>query len=281
MDDSNLGDFLRTRRALTMPEDVARKWSGHRRVPGLRREEVSVLAGVSVDYYTRLEQGRERHPSEQILDALARALELDADARDHLHRLAGRTPSARQAHREPRLRPGLTSLLDSWGTAAAYIIDRTLDVLVENDLARALHSGFDDGDNLARMTFIDPAGHDFYVDWDRAAHAAAGHLRLAAGHDPDHPRLRALVDELLDQSAEFRALWKRHDVRGKTRESKQFRHPNAGLLTLDYATFEVQGDPGLQLVVQHAPPGSPSAENWGLLRSFAASLDAPFRTPPR
>ncbi|MEV6825012.1 helix-turn-helix transcriptional regulator [Amycolatopsis sp. NPDC051102] len=272
MTDDALGGFLRARRAATRPEPATTlATSGHRRVPGLRREEVAVLAGLSADYYTRLEQGRERHPSTQVLDALARALDLNADSRVHLYRLTGRTPP-QTPHPERRpVRQELAKLLEAWTTTPAYVIDRTMDILAENELARALHSGFAEPGNLARMTFLDPAGRDFYVDWDRAAHAATGHLRLAAGHDPRQPRLRALVDELTEHSAAFRALWNRHDVRGKSRGAKQFRHPDIGLLTLGYEAFDVCSAPGLQLVVHHAPPGSPSAEALALLGPLVAA----------
>jgi transcriptional regulator with XRE-family HTH domain len=273
MDDFGLGGFLRARRAGAHPDPATLVSSGYRRVPGLRREEVAVLAGLSVDYYTRLEQGRERHPSAQVLDALARALELDADARAHLHRLAGRTPPEDRGTGRP-IRSELAMLLEAWVATPAFVIDRTMDILAENELARALHSGFAEPDNLARMTFLDPAGRHFYVDWARAAHAATGQLRLAAGHDPRDSRLVAILDELTERSVAFRELWSRHTVRGKTRGSKQFRHPDVGLLTLDYETFEVRGGPGLQLVVYHAPPGDPNSQALGFLGSLAASRTA-------
>lgn len=271
MNDDGLGAFLRAQRAKAQPDPATIAGGGYRRVPGLRREEVAVLAGLSADYYGRLEQGRERHPSEQVLDALARALDLRPDARAHLFRLTHRV--------DPLVRDGITRivsddlmrLMDAWLTTPAYIIDRTMDILAENDLARALHSGFTETDNLARMTFLDPAGRAFYVDWDRAAHSATAHLRLAEGHDPRDPRLLALLDELTRRSAVFRQLWSRHDVRGKTRESKQFRHPDVGILTLAYEALDVRSDPGLQLIVHHAPGGTPSTDALALLGSLAAS----------
>jgi transcriptional regulator with XRE-family HTH domain len=240
-------------------------------VPGLRREEVAVLAGLSVDYYTRLEQGRERRPSEQVLDALAHAFDLDADARAHLYRLAGRTAPSDPAEGSQKVGSELSTLMEAWLATPAYVINRTMDILAENELAQALHSGFAEADNLARMTFLDPAGRDFYVDWERAAHSAAAHLRLAEGHDPRQPRLLELLDELITGSSTFRDLWERHNVRGKTRESKQFRHPDVGLLTLDYETFDVLSSPGLQLIVYHAPTDSPSADALNLLGSLVAS----------
>lgn len=271
MQNDGLGAFLKAQRAKTQPDPVAVAGSGHRRVPGLRREEVAVLAGLSADYYTRLEQGRERHPSEQVLSALARAFDLNTDARMHLFRLAGRVDSLRHDGDSRQVSGELMSLMDAWLTTPAYVINGTLDVLAENDLARALHSGFAESDNLARMTFLDPAGRDFYVDWERAAHSVTGHLRLAEGDDPHNPRLLELLDDLTHRSDIFRQLWDRHDVRGKNREAKQFRHPDVGTLTLTFEALDVRSGPGLQLIVHHAPAGSPSAEALALLGSLAAS----------
>ena len=268
MQNDGLGSFLTARRAQAQPDAATVATSGYRRVPGLRREEVAVLASLSADYYTRLEQGRERHPSEQVLSALARALDLDADARAHLFRLAGRAVPAGYDHRDGTVSDDLTRLMSTWHATPAYVIDRTMDVLAENDLARALHSGLTETDNLARSVFLDPAGRDFYVDWERAAHSATGHLRLAEGHDP---RLLELLDELTRRSPAFRDLWSRHDVRGKTREPKLFRHHDVGVLTLGYEALDIRSDPGLQLIVYHAPAGSPSAEALSLLGSLAAS----------
>ncbi|MEV6592522.1 helix-turn-helix transcriptional regulator [Streptomyces acidicola] len=273
MQDKGLGAFLKAQRAKAQPDAAAVASSGPRRVPGLRREEVAVLAGLSADYYTRLEQGRERHPSEQVLGALARALDLNTDARMHLFRLAGRIASVRYDHDggNRKVSDDLIRLMDAWLTTPAYVIDRTMNIRAENDLAKALHSGFAEVDNLARMAFLDPAGRDFYVDWKRAAHSATGHLRLAQGHDPHDPQLLKLLDELTRRSDTFRQLWNRHDVRGKTREPKQFHHPDVGILTLTYETLDIRSDPGLQLIVHHAPEGSPSAEALAILGSLAAS----------
>jgi transcriptional regulator with XRE-family HTH domain len=271
MGDDGLGTFLRAQRAKAQPDAAAIAGGGYRRVPGLRREEVAVLAGLSADYYGRLEQGRERHPSEQVLDALARALDLHADARTHLFRLARRAAPLGRDGGNRTVSDDLLTLMDAWLTTPAYIINRTMDILAENDLARALHSGFTETDNLARMTFLDPAGRAFYVDWERAAHSATAHLRLAEGHDPHDPRLLALVDELKRRSPAFRELWSRHDVRGKTRESKQFSHPDVGILTLAYEALDVRSDPGLQLIVHHAPRDTPSTDALALLGSLAAS----------
>jgi transcriptional regulator with XRE-family HTH domain len=270
MTHDGLGPFLRGRRAGLRDDDPLTGF-GQRRVPGLRREEVAVRAGISADYYTRLEQGRERHPSGQVLAALARALELDPDGRAHLFRLADRVdPGARDATADG-VGEELAGLLDAWLTTPAYVIDRSMDILAENALSRALHSGFAESDNLARMTFLDPHGAEFYVDGDRAARSAVGHLRLAEGHDPLDPRVRELVTELTRRSAAFRRLWSENDVRGKVRGAKQYRHPDVGMLTLTLEALDVRTDTGLQLIVHHARAGSRSAESLALLGSLAAS----------
>ncbi|MFE9841552.1 helix-turn-helix transcriptional regulator [Streptomyces goshikiensis] len=271
-DENALGVFLRARRARLGPEDTGLPTTGRRRVPGLRREEVATLAGVSPDYYTRLEQGRERHPSQQVLEAVARALRLDGEAVAHLHRVA--TPAPRRTRPAPRVEqvaPNLRRLLDSWSDTPAFVLGRTLDVLARNQLAGALFAGFTHADNLLRMTFLDPAAHHFHQDWDRAAEACVATLRRAAGIDPDDRRLTELVGELSVKSAGFRTLWARHEVRGKTREAKLLHHPEVGDLELHYETFTVNGAPTQQLVVYQAEPGSPSADALALLGSLSAA----------
>lgn len=206
MPTTRLGEFLRSRRSGLEPAAVGLPSSGVRRVPGLRREEVAVLAGVSIDYLTRLEQGRERRPSVQILDALARGLDLDTDARRYLFALADLVAPARGHRARTTVSPDLLRLLDSWPTTPAIILTPTLDVLARNSLARALYSGFTDDDNLLRMTFLDPEGRRFYVDWTRAAEASVANLRATSVTDPDDPGLLSLVEDLTDGSAEFAAL---------------------------------------------------------------------------
>ncbi|MGW4502151.1 helix-turn-helix transcriptional regulator [Micromonospora sp. NPDC004336] len=266
-----LWGFLRARRARLRPEDVGIPFSGRRRVPGLRREEVATLAGVSTDYYTRLEQGRERHPSQQILEAVARALQLDDEAVAHLYRVAG--PTTRRTRRAPRVErvaPHLRRLLDMWSDTPAFVLGPALDILARNRLAGALYAGFTHSDNLLRMTFLDPAARHFYRDWDRAAESTVATLRRAAGIDPEDPRLSQLVGELSMRSADFRVLWARHDVRGKTREAKLFHHAQVGDLELHYESFTVNSASTQQLVVYQAEPGTASADALALLGSLSA-----------
>ncbi|MFC8358502.1 helix-turn-helix transcriptional regulator [Streptomyces griseorubiginosus] len=266
-----LGGFLRARRARLRPEDVGIPFSGRRRVPGLRREEVAALAGLSTDYYTRLEQGRERHPSGQMLEAVARALQLDDEAVAHLYRVSG--PTTRRTHRAPRVErvaPRLRRLLDTWSDTPAFVLGPALDILARNRLAGALYAGFTHSDNLLRMTFLDPAARHFYREWDRAAESAVAALRRAAGIDPEEPRLSRLVGELSLKSADFRVLWARHDVRAKTREAKLFHHAQVGDLELHYESFTVNSAPTQQLVVYQAEPGTASADTLALLGSLSA-----------
>lgn len=271
MDDNDLGDFLRARRARLVPGDVGLASYGRRRVAGLRREEVAVLAGMNSDCYARLEQGRERGPSPQILDAIGAALRLDREARAHLYRLPGIGPERDRARPGETVAPMLRQLLDGYAHTPAFVLGPTLDLLAANGLARALFSPFGAADNLARMVFLDPAGRAFHAHWHRAAGAVVAELRRAAGIDPHHPRLRELVEVLGAQSEEFAALWSAHTVRGKAGGTKEFVHPEVGPLSLAYHSFDVRGAPGRQLVIYHAEPGSPGAHALALLGSLDAT----------
>ncbi|WP_113699928.1 helix-turn-helix domain-containing protein [Nonomuraea lactucae] len=272
---NGLGEFLRARRAALSPEDAGLpRGVGLRRTPGLRREEVASLAGISTYYYVRLEQGRERSPSAQVLDALAKALALEPDAIRLLHQLAGPPPRPHSIPRPERVTPNLFRLLMSWTGQPAQVVGRWHDVLASNPLADALHRPLRYRDNLARAVFLDPIAPSFYPDWDRAARAIASALRAAAGADLDHPRLTELVGELSLKSSAFRRLWPRHEVRCKEATSTtRFCHPDVGELTLDYESFSVVNEPGQHLLIYHAAPGSPSADALALLGSLAAGSE--------
>ncbi|MEU6083337.1 helix-turn-helix transcriptional regulator [Streptomyces sp. NPDC047108] len=272
MTGNDLGDFLRARRARVTPDEAGLASYGRRRVAGLRREEVAVLAGMNTDYYARLEQGRERRPSPQMLDAISRALRLDEDMRAHLFRLAGAVPDQRPgAVPRETVDPGLRRLLDSWAHTPALVLDPALEILTANDLATALFSRFRRADNLARMTFLDPEARAFYPRWDEVARATVAALRESTGLHPDHRRLKDLVEQLTGESEEFAELWRSHTVQGKSRGGKEFHHPDVGRLSLAFQSFDVRGAPGRQLVVYHAEPGSSSAERLALLGTLGAT----------
>jgi transcriptional regulator with XRE-family HTH domain len=282
MPSTPLGDYLRARRARVAPADAGLPAAGVRRVAGLRREEVALLAGMSADYYVRLEQGRERHPSGQVLDALAAVLRLDDDARLHLFRLAGLDPTVRAAVAPERVDPQLLALLDAWSAQPALVLGRAYDVLASNRLGRALF-GFapDERDNLLHVVFLRPDARSFYADWDAAATNTVAGFRMLYGAAPHDPRVRAVLTELLAASSEFAERWERHDARGKHAEHKRLVHPEVGELDLHMQSFDVRSAPGQQLVVYHAEPGGTAAQNLALLGSLAATAAAgdPARDP--
>jgi transcriptional regulator with XRE-family HTH domain len=268
---NRLGEFLRARRALVRPEDVGLPDFGRRRVEGLRREELALLAGVSVDYYVRLEQGRDAHPSEQVLEALARALRLDDDAAAHMHELARPAPRRRRARRRPeRVRPGVVRLMEGWTHAPAFVLGRFMDVLAFNAVAGVLHDGFAHDRNMVRLVFLDPAARERFPEWDSVAQDTVATLRAAAGADLDDSALTELVGELSLKSEDFRRLWARHDVREKAAGRKRFVHPMVGELKLGYESFAVNDSFGQVLVAYHAEPGSPSERALALLAGIAA-----------
>ncbi|WP_410566294.1 helix-turn-helix transcriptional regulator [Amycolatopsis sp. cmx-4-61] len=267
-----LGDFLRARREALTPSDVGLPEHGRRRVKGLRREEVAMLAGMSSDYYMRLEQGRESSPSAPVVDAVARALQLDAAATEHLWLLV-RPAEARVWRHSDGLPVSaqLRQLMDGWTGSPAFVVGPALDILAANAMAAALHEAFTPADNLARMVFVDPAGREFYREWERAAHSCVAELRAAYGHDPDNARIAQVVAELSARSPDFARLWDRHDVKPKTQESKHLRHPRVGELHIEFATFTVSGTASQQLVVYQAEPASPTAAAFEQLRALAAA----------
>jgi len=266
--DNELGDFLRARRAEVTAAAAGLPDYGERRVPGLRREEVALLADVSTDYYTRLEQGRERRPSEQVLDALAHALQLDADAVEYLSRLAQPAPRAAARESPVSVSQSLLDFVVESIDAPATVMGPALDVVAANPLARALYGSFASFDNLARMVFLDPAARQFYADWDKAARGVVSNLRVVSAPFPDDPRVRAVVGELTVRSPAFLGYWARREARPRTYEHKHLHHEQVGDLNLRYQAFAVAGAPGQQIFVYTAAPGSPSADALTLLRRF-------------
>jgi hypothetical protein len=218
-----------------------------------------------------LEQGRERNPSAQVLDALSRAFRLDADQEMHLYRLARLVPNARGSSVREAVSPTLLQLMDTYDSTPAFVLNRTLDILACNRLAEALFSPFTATDNLLRMVFSDPAGTSFYAEWHRAAQATVATLRLAVGHDPNDARLAQLVSELSESSPAFRQYWEEGHVRGKTLDAKELVHPDVGKLCLTFQAFDVRDRPGQQLVIYQAEPGSPSEQALKLLGSLTAT----------
>ncbi|MGF0175632.1 helix-turn-helix transcriptional regulator [Streptomyces sp. Marseille-Q5077] len=275
-----LGAFLRARREALKPHDVGLPEHGRRRVPGLRREEVAFLAGVSSDYYVRLEQGRENSPSPQVLDAVARALKLDAEATDHLNRLCLTASQRPRDWGNTDVSQQLLQLMDGWEHTPAFVVDPALDVMAGNSLATALHSGFEKFDNLARMMFVDPAGREFYQEWERAANACVAEIRAAYGHDPESARIAEVVAELSAQSVEFAEIWRMHDVKGKSQEGKHLKHPQVGDLHIKFAAFTVNGAPHQQLVVYQAEPASPTAAAFETLRAMTTQPELAQAGPP-
>ncbi|QKV90761.1 helix-turn-helix domain-containing protein [Streptomyces sp. NA02950] len=265
-----LSEFLKTRRARLRPEDVgAGTFGGQRRVPGLRREELALLAGVSVDYYTRLEQGRARNVSPEVLDAVAGALRLDADERAHLRNLAKPTSARKRPSRPQQVGPEMRQALQALGSVPAYIIGRRLDILAWNDLARTLIADFPAlpaaERNMARLVFLDDAAKDLYPDWESKARDTVSNLRLDAGRHSDDPQLATLVGELSLASDDFRRLWADHTVRGKTCGRKRFNHPRIGELALDYVAMRAPDDPDMTMMIYSAPPGPEAATTLQLL----------------
>jgi transcriptional regulator with XRE-family HTH domain len=263
---TELSNFLRTRRARLSPVDVDIAATGERRrVPGLRREELARLAGVSVDYYIRLEQGRGGvHPSYSVLEALGRALQLDEAEQQHLYRLA-RAPTAQAAPRRARpqrVRPEIQLLLNRLDSVPALVVGRRMDLLAWNELAVRLHIDFATLPprmrNVARLVFLDDASRLLYPDWEQVALETVGYLRLEAGAEADDAALQALIGELSTKSEAFRRMWARHDVRQKAHGMKRFRHPLVGDLELHYETLALPADDGQVLITYTAQPGSPS-----------------------
>ncbi|MEU8397049.1 helix-turn-helix transcriptional regulator [Nonomuraea sp. NPDC048892] len=285
-----LGDYVRARRELVTPEQAGIPVHGVRRVPGLRREEVAMLAGISADYYLRLEQGRDRNPSVQVLESLARVLRLDEAATAYLLSLAAAEP--RRRRRRPRkesVPPGVAKLVATLALPA-YVEGRYLDVLAVNALATALSPRLVPGANRLRDTFLDPAEQALYPDWEGAGAGMVAGFRASVGTDTDDPRFIELVGELSLASPRFSRLWARHDVNACEGAAKEIDHPQLGLLRLNRERLGVGG--GRTLVIYHPDPGSDDAEKLTLLaavtqpshdgddsRRRAQDRDAPGKTP--
>ncbi|CAO5192605.1 Transcriptional regulator [Frankia sp. AiPs1] len=278
---TELGEFLRSRRDRLTPADVGLSRPGdRRRVPGLRREELAQLAGVSVTYYIRLEQGQSRNASDAVLDALARVLLLSDDEHQHMRSLARPTRAARRSARPERVRPGVMTLLEAVRDVPALVLGRRTDILAWNRLGHAMiapHLEFSAPaqcairPNMARLILLDAHTRDLYVHWQRKVDDLVSYLRLASGQHPDDEALTALIGELCVKSQVFASAWARHGVRDCRAMVREFRHPLVGEVSLAEELLRLPDDPGLRLVMLIAEPGSTSAERLSLL----ASLHAP------
>ena len=280
---AELGRYLRARRTQTSPAHVGLTvGAGIRRTPGLRREELATLSGISIDYYVRLERGKETRPSPAVLDALARALHMDDQEHQHLRELAAR--AARYAPEPPpapsrTVRPHLKLLLESLRPNPALVISRSMDVLAWNSGGLALYAGLEEWPakhrNLARYLFLHPAARDLFADnWDRQITGCVARLRAIAGTAPDAPDLTNLVGELLLKSPDFAGLWERYEVTGRKPVQKTFHHPQVGTLTLTSQSLHIEGTPGQRIGVYTAEPGSPDHDAL-LLLDMTAGVPSP------
>lgn len=281
----DIKEFLTSRRARISPSQVGLPESSRRRVPGLRREEVAVLAGVSPEWYTRLEKGNIAGVSEEVLSAVATALQLTDEERSYLWELASsaRGTYRKAAKRKPQQVPSaqMQWLLDSMTGAAGFVRNGRLDVIAANDLGRALHQPMFESAttrehghaNFARYHFLDPASRDFFIDWEGGAHATAALLRVEASREPHDASLRELIGELSTMSAEFRDLWAKHNIRFVHEGAKRLNHPVVGPIELYYQTLTTPSQPrsSLEFTTYTAQPGSTSAEKLALLASWAKS----------
>ncbi|HEY7049721.1 MAG TPA: helix-turn-helix transcriptional regulator [Jatrophihabitantaceae bacterium] len=265
MGENLLGDYLRARRELVRPEEHGLPDLGRRRVPGLRREEVAMLAGISAEYYVRLERGRDRNPSVQVLDALSRVLGLDEESRTYLASLAGAPAPARPTVETV---PRAVQALVAGTRGPAFVLGRFMDVLASNAAADLLHHGLPD--NVVRHVFLDPAARTVYPDWDDVAAETVASLRASVAGHLDDARLTRLVGELSLKSAEFRTLWARQDVRAKTSGRKRVHSPEIGEVTVHWEALQVASAPGQVVVTYFAEPGTESQTRLDRLNRKAA-----------
>ncbi|MFG3029087.1 helix-turn-helix transcriptional regulator [Streptomyces sp. NPDC048253] len=258
-----LGRFLRARRTQTSPDQVGLTvGTGLRRTPGLRREELATLSGISIDYYVRLERGKETRPSPAVLDALARALHLDDAEHQHLRELATRAAQYAPEPSPPSrtVSPHVKLVLETLRPSPAYVISRSMDLLAWNPGGLALFAGLADWPasqrNIARYLFLHPTAPTLFPDWDYQVRGCVARLRAQSGIDPDAPDLTHLVGELLLKSPDFAKLWERYDVVGRKKIQKTFHHPEVGVLTLSGQSMHLEGTPGQRLGVYTAEPGT-------------------------
>lgn len=284
---SELGRFLRSRRERVRPDEVGLPTGpGVRRTPGLRREELATLSGVSIDYYTRLERGKEIHPSDAVLESLGRALRLDGPETEHLRALAAtvaRGPNARSRSAMRTVRKSAELLVESVRPNPSYVVSRINDLLAWNPAGIALFPGLADWPehrrNLIRYAFLHPAARTLWMDWEELVAGSAAGLRAMAGADPDAPDLTALVGELAMKSEDFARLWGRYEVRPRSAGQKHFQHPVVGRMTLEYETMQLTETDGQRLVVYLAEPGTPDHDAMVLLdlASTPSTAEAPDR----
>jgi transcriptional regulator with XRE-family HTH domain len=275
-------EFLGTRRARLTPDQTGLIGGGRRRVPGLRREEVAMLAGMSTDYYARMERGNLAGVSPEVLDAVARVLRLDEAETEHLHdlaRAAGPTPIRRRTRTpEPTVRPSLQRLLDAITGAPAWVTNSRADILATNPLGRALLAPMlqdpANGQNLARFMFLSPASRSFYPDWEQGADSVVAALRTAAGRNPHDKGLTDLIGELVTRSDAFRLRWSAHNVRFHRSGTKRIHHPDVGDLEFTYEGLDLPGSPGWVMYAYTTAAGSPSEERVKLLGSLAVTRSA-------
>jgi len=259
-----LASFLRARRGLIKPADVGLPGSDRRRVEGLRREEVAMLAGISAEYYLRLEQGRDHQPSEQVVEGLARALQLDDDAVTYLRDLARPQPRRPRPELPDSCDPAVQTLMDGWPVTAAFVVDRNMTILASNRAARALSRFFTAGENIMRAAFLEPELRTLYRDWETFTARMVPFLRAVLGAEPPDQELVQLIGELGVASQRFRTLWARHDVKHRSNGPARFYHPQVGPLDLQYTVLHLP-DQRQILVTYYAEPGSSSEESLRLL----------------
>lgn len=269
--ENKLGEYLKARRAQISPDDIGLPWSGERRVPGLRREEVAELAGLSVDYYTRLEQGRERHPSAHVLNALARTFKLGPDAQGYLFAIAKPGPEVRRA-RSGEIGQNLLDLINEWTHHPTTLTDERLNVVAANRLGWAIYSGHEYSGNHARLVFLDQDRGVYFREWMKAASAIVASLRATATLDPNNAGLTSLVGELTTQSHDFARLWAKAEVIEKTSGTFLVNHPQVGDLDLIYETFRPNSAPHLMLKVLRPASGTDTADKLAMLGSLTAEF---------